>query len=80
MAPSRRRGANKAKNKAQLSLGDLVLAKVKGHPFWPAKVTSQFDPLSLSLSYSDSALPFELLVHICAHTLATKNLMITELV
>ena len=39
MAPGRRRGASKAKNKAELSLGDLVLAKVKGHPFWPAKVS-----------------------------------------
>lgn len=38
MAPGRRRGANKAKAKNQLSLGDLVLAKVKGFPFWPAKV------------------------------------------
>ncbi|PQQ12892.1 hypothetical protein Pyn_37618 [Prunus yedoensis var. nudiflora] len=28
---------SKAKAKRQLSLGDLVLAKVKGFPYWPAK-------------------------------------------
>ncbi|KAL1806822.1 hypothetical protein ACET3Z_029890 [Daucus carota] len=37
MAPGRRRGAKGAKTK-QLKLGDLVLAKVKGHPAWPAKI------------------------------------------
>ena len=40
MALARRRGANnKAKKKRQLSVGDLVLAKVKGFPAWPAKVS-----------------------------------------
>ncbi|KAK1390256.1 ENHANCER OF AG-4 protein 2 [Heracleum sosnowskyi] len=38
MAPGRRRGAKGAKTKRQLNLGDLVLAKVKGHPAWPAKI------------------------------------------
>lgn len=40
MAPGRKRGANKAKANRELSLGDLVLAKVKGFPPWPAKVQS----------------------------------------
>ncbi|KAM2695458.1 hypothetical protein EV1_039949 [Malus domestica] len=39
MAPGRRRGASKAKDKGKLSLGDLVLAKVKGFPYWPAKIS-----------------------------------------
>ncbi|EXB55170.1 hypothetical protein L484_018096 [Morus notabilis] len=43
MAGGRRRGANKAKAKGQLSLGDLVLAKVKGFPFWPAKISRPED-------------------------------------
>ncbi|XP_062090045.1 ENHANCER OF AG-4 protein 2 [Humulus lupulus] len=43
MAPGRRRGPNKAKAKGQLSLGDLVLAKVKGFPFWPAKISRPED-------------------------------------
>lgn len=38
MGGGRRRGGNKAKAKSQLSMGDLVLAKVKGFPPWPAKV------------------------------------------
>lgn len=38
MAPGRKRGGAKgAKTKSQLNLGDLVLAKVKGFPAWPAK-------------------------------------------
>ncbi|KAF5747407.1 ENHANCER OF AG-4 protein 2 [Tripterygium wilfordii] len=43
MAPGRKRGANKAKGNRKLSLGDLVLAKVKGHPFWPAKISRPED-------------------------------------
>ncbi|KAG2284286.1 hypothetical protein Bca52824_055506 [Brassica carinata] len=37
MAPGRKRGASKAKDNGKLILGDLVLAKVKGFPAWPAK-------------------------------------------
>ncbi|KAL5540654.1 hypothetical protein UlMin_042846 [Ulmus minor] len=43
MAPGRRRGANKNKAKGQLSLGDLVLAKVKGFPYWPAQISRPED-------------------------------------
>ncbi|XP_022861363.1 ENHANCER OF AG-4 protein 2-like [Olea europaea var. sylvestris] len=38
MAPSRKRGAKGVGTKSEMSLGDLVLAKVKGYPPWPAKI------------------------------------------
>lgn len=39
MAPGRKKGAgSKGKDNGKLILGDLVLAKVKGFPAWPAKV------------------------------------------
>lgn len=42
MAPSRRKSASKAAAAAaarrQWKIGDLVLAKVKGFPAWPATV------------------------------------------
>lgn len=44
MAPSRKKGANsKTKTANELRLGDLVLAKVKGFPAWPAKVSRPED-------------------------------------
>ncbi|PKI31579.1 hypothetical protein CRG98_048030 [Punica granatum] len=43
MAGTRKRGGNKVATKRQLSLGDLVLAKVKGFPAWPAKVSRPED-------------------------------------
>lgn len=43
MAPGRKRGANKTKTTSELGLGDLVLAKVKGFPAWPAKVSRPED-------------------------------------
>ena len=59
MAPGRRRGANKAKANGHLSLGDLVLAKVKGFPAWPAKVSlSSFFYLFLFQYYYDYAFLF----------------------
>ncbi|CAF1921250.1 unnamed protein product [Brassica oleracea] len=39
MAPGRKRVASKAKDNGKLILGDLVLARVKGFPAWPAKVS-----------------------------------------
>ena len=51
MAPSRRKTGSKGMAKGELRLGDLVLAKVKGFPAWPAKVR-------LLLSLSPSMLVF----------------------
>ncbi|KAL7163115.1 hypothetical protein ACSBR2_039250 [Camellia fascicularis] len=43
MAPTRKRGAKGPKGKSELRLGDLVLAKVKGFPAWPAKISRPED-------------------------------------
>ncbi|KAJ0740089.1 putative PWWP domain, CID domain-containing protein [Helianthus annuus] len=44
MAPTRKRGGAKgAKANNKLNLGDLVLAKVKGFPAWPAKISRPED-------------------------------------
>lgn len=48
MAPGRKRGAKGVKSMSELSLGDLVLAKVKGFPAWPAKVNGTPMPINLS--------------------------------
>ena len=54
MPPFRRRGGG-AKAAAAASgvvhvwnIGDLVLAKVKGHPWWPARVTNNSQKLGHS--------------------------------
>lgn len=54
MAPSRRKGGGKAAAAAaarrQWKVGDLVLAKVKGFPAWPATVCGY--PISMCIFVS----------------------------
>lgn len=51
MGRSRRKGARKGKDK--LKLGDLVLAKIKGFPAWPAKISrpEDWDRLTVPQKY-----------------------------
>ncbi|KMZ72546.1 hypothetical protein ZOSMA_162G00690, partial [Zostera marina] len=43
MPPTRKKGGKGVKEKRRLNLGDLVLAKVKGFPAWPAKISKPED-------------------------------------
>ncbi|KAK1304647.1 ENHANCER OF AG-4 protein 2 [Acorus calamus] len=40
---ARKKASNQDKAKSHLRLGDLVLAKVKGYPAWPAKISRPED-------------------------------------
>lgn len=59
MPPPRRRGANKAKANGHLRLGDLVLAKVKGFPYWPAMVRFRLSNFISGFSFSDLCMFFK---------------------